>query len=252
MAWRAIADTLPQSETLGRVSHLAERVFFRMLSQSDAWGRLQGSPPKLKAKCLPTLDVTMDELVEVLEELVQVGRILMYAQANGELACQLVEFDEHQPRALIGKRGSSRFEAPPQEAVADASRRMQNTRLGLAERARLGMPTHDRPRLVTPRHSQTETEKRVREEAGSTTAEAQVQGQLPISELAELAQTLTGADDHTPSVLAAVLHGQPEYVLARSIESLELRRADQKKPKLVSEAKYLVATIQRLREERAA
>jgi hypothetical protein len=255
MGWRAITDTLPQSETLSRVSHLAERVYFRMLSQSDTWGRLSGSPAKIKAKCLPTLDVTTEDLVDALEELVNVGRIIVYAQANGELACQLVEFDEHQPKALLGRRGSSRFGDPPDEAITDACRRMQAARMGGHDRARLVVRAHDLSRLRTTREDQTETENRDREE-GSPTASTEGPGELPFSknedDLEELVASLKGSDEHTLAVLRSVLHGQPEVVLARALESLEARRRDRTKQPLVSEARYLVSICQRLREERAA
>jgi hypothetical protein len=266
VSWRAIHDTTPHSETLSRLSHLAERLFFRMLSQSDPWGRLPGSPAKIRARCLPTLDISNEELIDALVELVDVGRILIYPAApNEELACQLVDFDEHQPKALLGKRGSSRFGPPPEEALADARRRMENARMGLPDRARLVVELHDSPRLVTPARDQTESRETEKEE-GSPTAAASFAAGLPVEqpgieggelqappdELEALVASLKGTDEHTLAVLRSALHGQPEAVLARALESLETRRRNRTKKPLVSEARYLVAIIMRLREERAA
>lgn len=269
MAWRAIQDTTPYSETLSRLSHLAERLFFRMLSQTDPWGRLEGNPVKIRAKCLPTLDVSSEELVDALEELVNVGRIVIYTgEPNGGLACQLVEFDEHQPKSLRGKRGPSRFGNPPEEALAAASRRMEDARMGLHDRARLVVELHDCPRLVMPRHAQARPEQSRAEKrrVKGSPAVASFAAELPISknlrrtaapvrsphDLEQLVSSLSGSDEHTPAVLSSVLHGQPEAVLARALESLERRRRDTSKKPLVSEARYLVSIIQRLREERAA
>lgn len=267
MSWRAIHDTTPHSETLSRLSHLAERLFFRMLSQSDPWGRLPGSPAKIRARCLPTLDVSNEELVDALVELVDVGRIVIYQAAlDQELACQLVDFDEHQPKALLGKRGSSRFGPPPEPALADARRRMENARMPLHDRARLVVELHDSPRLVLPTRDQTESRDRSKEK-GSPTVESRDPAELPVEQregehgdeprppgdpLEALAASLKGSDEHTLAVLRSALHGQPEMVLARAVESLEARRRNRTKKPLVSEARYLVSIIMRLRGERAA
>ena len=108
MGYRAIQDTVPYSETLAAVSHFAERLYWRMLSQSDSWGRLPGSTAKLRARCVPLINVSDEEIEAAFAELERIGRVVRYG-ANGSLVCQLLEFDDNQPPEFVKKRGQSKF-----------------------------------------------------------------------------------------------------------------------------------------------
>lgn len=112
MAWRAIQDTVGRSISLATISSDAERLYFRMLGHSSPWGRLNGHPLKLRALCYPLLGWTDAEVGGFLEELVDVGRAIVYATDDG-LWIQLVDFDENQPKEAYKSRGTSKIPAPP-------------------------------------------------------------------------------------------------------------------------------------------
>lgn len=113
MAWRAISDSVPFSESLASVSDGAERLYWRMVAVSDWWGRLEGKPRKVRAKAIPLLKRSDLQVARMLDELQDAGRVLLYEHEN-EVYIQLVDFDKHQPADYIRKRGKgSRFPEPP-------------------------------------------------------------------------------------------------------------------------------------------
>lgn len=112
MAWRAINDTVGHSESLAAVSDLAERIYWRLLAHSDAYGRIPASPSKTRAMCFPLLNVSSQDVGEALSELEQVKRILAY-EVDGLAAIQLTAFEENQPKEFIRRRGASRLPECP-------------------------------------------------------------------------------------------------------------------------------------------
>lgn len=110
--WRAIQDSVPMSETLADLSDHSERLFWRLISQSDTWGRLPGSIRKVRGKCIPLLGWDDSKLKEALDELEETGRILTYT-IEREQFIQIVDFEINQPAELTRKRGNSRFPEPP-------------------------------------------------------------------------------------------------------------------------------------------
>lgn len=119
MAWRAIQDSVAESESLAGLSDFAERLYWRMLAQSDPWGRLRAEPLKIRARCIPLLDRPADVIAAALEELEAAGRILRY-EDDGHIYTCIVGFDEHQPRDVLGrdgKRYTSRFPDPPENGT---------------------------------------------------------------------------------------------------------------------------------------
>lgn len=113
MAWRAIQDTVGQSESLAELSDLAERVYWRLLAHSDPWGRLDARPRKLRARCWPMLGFSDEQAGYALIELEAVGRIVVYEKA-GEVVVQIVDFEKNQPREAFRKRsGTSPYPDPP-------------------------------------------------------------------------------------------------------------------------------------------
>lgn len=112
MAYRAIVDTVGHSESLSKVSDLAERLYWRLLAHSDAHGRVPGSPSKTRAMCFPLLDVTHEDVGEALGELEEVERIWMY-EVDGVKTIQIVAFDDNQPKEFLRRRGTSRLPESP-------------------------------------------------------------------------------------------------------------------------------------------
>src|SRR4051812_16944177 len=115
MSYRALLDDVPTSTSLNQLSHFGERLYWRLLSQTDSWGRPPGELVKIRDLAIPRLAVSDSELAATLEELVRAGRIAVYC-VDGTWACQLLDFDRHQPIARL-KRGKSRWPAPPQTDI---------------------------------------------------------------------------------------------------------------------------------------
>lgn len=112
MSWRAIQDTVAASESLAAVSHGAERLYWRLLSESDSYGRLRGEPMKVRATCMPLLDVDENAIIKWLLELQDVKRIIHY-EIEGRQYVQISDFDSNQPTEFLRKRGKERYPAPP-------------------------------------------------------------------------------------------------------------------------------------------
>lgn len=104
MSWRAIQDTVPESTSLAALTHFAERLYWRLVSQADPWGLLPGTEPKIRARCVPLLSVSDHELTEALEELVRAGRIILYLE-QGVWTCEITDWDRNQPRDILGRHG---------------------------------------------------------------------------------------------------------------------------------------------------
>lgn len=116
MGWRAIQDTMPQSTSLDQLSDFAERLWVRMLSQTDPWGRLRGEPSKVRRACVPGLPVDDAKVAAALDELVQAGRLVLFS-VGGRWYAELVDFDANQPKDVLGRTGKrfvSRFPDPSQ------------------------------------------------------------------------------------------------------------------------------------------
>jgi len=138
MAWRAIQDTVGQSESLAELSDLAERIYWRLLAHSDPWGRLDARPRKLRARCYPMLGHSDEQAGYALIELEAVERILVY-EAGGEYVVQIVDFETNQPREAFRKRsGKSRFPDSATDRGKSASQESRTAALfGLGEKTPL-------------------------------------------------------------------------------------------------------------------
>ena len=123
MAWRQIHDDVPVSKTLNAVSDFAERLYWRLLSQTDQWGRLPGDTAKIRAKCVPMLNRADGDIDDALEELVRADRIELYF-VDGVRYCALTDFDERQNTAKM-KRKPSPYPVPP---GMGATKSLQNPR----------------------------------------------------------------------------------------------------------------------------
>jgi len=117
MAWRQIHDDVPVSRTLNAVSDFAERLYWRLLSQTDQWGRLPGDTCKIRAKCVPMLERADAEIDNALEELVRAARIELYF-VDGTRYCQLLDFDDRQTAGKM-KRKPSLYPVPPGNSLLD-------------------------------------------------------------------------------------------------------------------------------------
>lgn len=239
MPWRAIQDTLAESESLNSVSAGAERLYFRMLVQTDPFGRLPGSARKIRARCIPLLDVSDLEIEEWLCELEAVDRIVRY-QVDERLYIQITNFDENQPREFIRKRNKP-VHPPPDKELLQMSLVPESGR--------------KEPENSAPEQKQNRTEI----EAGSPTTEASYAERLPRRthglngklDFTVIAAGLRGSDTRTASVLATFQQrGLPEAAFHTALESLQMRRSRTDVPPLVSEVRYVVAALKKMEGER--
>lgn len=151
MAFRQIHDDVPLSTSLNKVSHLAERLYWRMLSRTDMWGRLPGEQEKIRAAAIPLLHVTDEELAEALAELEAVGRIAR-AEVDGAAVCQLLEFEKSNPNIAKLKRAPSRYpeipacKVPAKSGIGKERKKEQKQK----EEERLQQSSYV-PKLATPR-----------------------------------------------------------------------------------------------------
>lgn len=103
--WRAIKSQACESRTLAALSAEAERLFWRILARTDSWGRMRGEVELIRGNCLALLADTANA-AEWLQELEDVGLIERYPDAD-RVILSVVNFDAHQPGALIRRRGES-------------------------------------------------------------------------------------------------------------------------------------------------
>lgn len=123
MSWRAIQDDVPSSLTLAALSDGAERLYWRMVSQADPWGRLEiGSPAKLKLICAPAVKWTEAKIAGFLRELQDVDRLQVY-EIGGKTYGQIIDWDENQPADVKGRNGSRYRSQHPEPPVLQATPR---------------------------------------------------------------------------------------------------------------------------------
>jgi len=199
VAWRAIQDTVGRSESLAELSHIAERIYWRLLAHSDPWGRVDARPRKLRALCWPMLpEISDEEVGYALLEIETVGRIVVF-ERRGDHVVQLVDFEANQPRDAIRRRPEkSRFADPPDSVRPTAG--LVTALFGLGEQTSLlagdsgQRPAHKRTvsgkaaDTVRGEETERETEKEKREKLTTLRAserELQDAHRSPASEHAE-------------------------------------------------------------------
>jgi hypothetical protein len=129
VAYRSIQDTVAISESLSRLSRDAECCYWRMLAQTDTYGRLPGSATKIKGLCMPLVEVTVEQVHAWLIELRDSGRIVLYF-VDGKPYLYFVDFEDHQPAEFKRKRGKAKYPAPPEEVAAAPIERLGAATIG--------------------------------------------------------------------------------------------------------------------------
>jgi hypothetical protein len=235
MAWRAILDTVAASETLAELSDFAERLYWRILSKSDPWGRIAGTPAKVRALCVPLLSVTNEQVAQALDELERVGRIERYT-VDGVTVLQVTDFEENQPRDV--RRGPGRgSKYPPPPSV-------KSLQIDMPHKTDSDSENESSPSSVSSLRFSLPIS---REEPKGL--RAAIASSVASRDFSFVADELSGSDDRTPAVIAAASRGLSPAELYNAAESLELRRG--RPPRLESEVRYFVATLKRIREERS-
>lgn len=244
MSWRAIQRTVPQSETLARLDHFEERLYWRLLSQTDPWGLVEGSLSKVRARCVPLLSVTEDEVARALEHLILQRRIEVYIE-SGVMVCRLLDFDSQQPKQVTRLRnlsGSARLPKRSERSVVvhDISRGFSPELATVASR-------------VNKSVLRTDSDSYPSAVARPLGADALTVSQLADRATAALLAEIRDADDRTEFALKTLRRELPEGSFWRVRDALLARRGRRDRSPLVSEARYVVAALtNEIREAKSA
>jgi hypothetical protein len=110
---RMIRESARTSPTLAKVSHGAERCFWRLTTLADDFGRFNAEPSVVRALCFPTMleKVPQRHVAAWMDELRSAGLIRCYRVGDKHVAAFLT-WDQHQ-RTRAEK---SKFPDPPSSA----------------------------------------------------------------------------------------------------------------------------------------
>ncbi|MEV2910786.1 hypothetical protein ABNF65_19775 [Paenibacillus larvae] len=104
---RMISKVISISEKVNMLPDIFDMLLFTwMIPHTDDFGRMVGSPAKVKALVVPMLDKTVRNVEEALGRLAAAGLILWY-EAEGEKIIQILNFEKHQQG--LHKRTKSKF-----------------------------------------------------------------------------------------------------------------------------------------------
>lgn len=104
---RMLSKVISISEKVNTLPDLFDMLLFTwMIPHSDDFGRLTGSPAKVKALIVPMLDKSIADINSSLARLQENGLIIWY-EADGEKIIQIENFEKHQQG--LHKRTKSKF-----------------------------------------------------------------------------------------------------------------------------------------------
>ena len=108
---RMLSKVISVSEKVNTLPELLDMLLFTwMIPHADDYGRLPGSPAKVKALVVPMLDRSINDIQRSMQRLEDQKLIVCY-ESNGEMAIQIVDFEKHQI-GLKGKK-ASKYSTPP-------------------------------------------------------------------------------------------------------------------------------------------
>ncbi len=107
---RMLSKVISVSEKVNTLPDIFDMLLFTwMIPHTDDYGRLPGSPAKVKALVVPMLDRSINDIQNSIERLANKNLIVLY-ESNGEKAIQIVDFEKHQ-QGLKNKK-ASKFSTP--------------------------------------------------------------------------------------------------------------------------------------------
>jgi len=102
MPTRYLKSGVRDSESIDKLSPLAETLFYRLLVTVDDFGRFDARPAMIKANCFPIKEsVTLNKCKDLVSELKEVGLIHVY-ESDGKQYLQMCKWD-NKPRAQESK-----------------------------------------------------------------------------------------------------------------------------------------------------
>src|SRR5690606_15955807 len=106
---RMISKSISISERVNSMSLFARLLYTWMIPHTDDFGRMTGSPMKVKALVVPMADETKEDVERALTEMVEQDLIDWYV-VDGKQYIQIKNFDKHQTG--LHKRTKSQYPAP--------------------------------------------------------------------------------------------------------------------------------------------
>jgi len=106
---RMISKSISISERVNSMSLFARLLFTWMIPHTDDFGRMTGSPMKVKALVVPMADETKEDVERALTEMVEQDLIDWYV-VDGKKYIQIKNFDKHQTG--LNKRTKSKYPDP--------------------------------------------------------------------------------------------------------------------------------------------
>lgn len=110
---RMISKVISISEKVNSLSLFGKLLYTWMIPHADDFGRLPGSPAKVRALVVPMGDETTKDVETAVADMHQKGLIQWY-EIGGEKYIQITNFDDHQ--SGLHKRTKSKFPDPPTES----------------------------------------------------------------------------------------------------------------------------------------
>ena len=138
--WRAIHRGISTSARLVSLPEWVQLLFVQLVVNADDFGLLSGDLMTLKLTCCPGSVRSLAELSDALSLLEKARLVVVYELAKQQVV-EVSEWDEKQPRSLIGKRTA------PKYPILDENRVEQRY-----------LPGNSRKFQEIPRQTETETE----------------------------------------------------------------------------------------------
>lgn len=110
-----VSKVISLSEKVNSLSLFGRLLYTWMIPHADDFGRLPGSPAKIKHMVVPFADETVKDVERELADMHRIGIIIWY-EIGGERFVQVVNFEDHQQG--LHKRTKSKFPEPPDEIPA--------------------------------------------------------------------------------------------------------------------------------------
>jgi len=102
--WRAIWRKIAVSGQVNRMTEFAQFLFERAMLPADDWGIVSGDPWELKAEAMPLSPREPQEFEAALNEMEEQGLIWRYEPPGYGPLVQFINWDDYQPKVLIGNR----------------------------------------------------------------------------------------------------------------------------------------------------
>lgn len=141
---RMISKVISISEKVNILPDLFDMLLFTwMIPHTDDFGRLVGSPVKVKALVVPMMDKTSKDVEQSLKRLHE-SELIDWYEINGDKYVQVINFEKHQ--SGLHKRTKSKFPESPNssrkflEIPPEGKGREEN---GIEENGREGSPPAD-------------------------------------------------------------------------------------------------------------